>query len=504
MRTIISDPRITNQLEKIGISVDEIKKQHNNLVEGFLAARLVKPSTVDDGIISLSEEGKGFYINKYQNSLDDLKVCKFVPASGAASRMFRDLVSEYSNMGIGDEDLSKYPATKILIESYDKFAFSTELRAQIDSLNNYKEVLKTLLFEPGLNYSNLPKGLIKFHDYIDFQRTAFEEHLVEAKRYIKGANGICRIHFTVPEDSRDFISNHIKASQVFNKSSELEFDISYSRQDPSTDTVAIDMENNLILDEEGQLLFRPAGHGALLNNLNKIKADIVFIKNIDNVPVEKYLDETENYKKALGGYLLEIREKIINYLNMLDSNEENENVLVEIKDYCREKLFIDISPDFENLDVEEKIEYLHKKLNRPIRICGVVKNEGEPGGGPFWVKDDSGEVSLQIVESAQVDMNSDAQKKIWESSTHFNPVDIVCSVTNYMGEKFNLNKYVDHSAGIVTTKSHAGNRIKALELPGLWNGAMADWITVFIEVPLITFTPVKTVFDLLRIEHQVN
>ena len=503
MDKILSDSKILEHLEKIGISPGEIEGQLSNLRNGFPHAKLIDPCTINKGVLSLSDDQRLKAIKIYESAIDLIDVCKFVPASGAATRMFKDLINEYSIMKESDGKLSDYISTQKLVKNLSKFAFKRDLESKIESYETeFKKLLEVLLFENGLNYSNLPKGLIKFHDYESSSKTAFEEQLAESKKYINSSNS-CKIHFTVPKNSLNAIKAHIDEVIQKDEESDVAFEITYSIQDPSTDTVAIDSDGKPLLSSDGELIFRPAGHGALLKNINEIDADIIFIKNIDNVSAEKYIDEIAGYKKMLAGYLIEIRDGVFNSLRKLDSSNIDEDEVLKIAEFCKDKLFIDFA-SFEELDMSSKIKYLHKKLNRPIRVCGVVKNEGEPGGGPFWLENNEGEMSLQIVESSQVDMESDSQKEIWESSTHFNSVDLVCSVRNYEGKKFDLAKYVDESAGIVTTKSYIGNTIKALELPGLWNGTMADWNTLFIEVPLITFTPVKTVFDLLREEHQTN
>ena len=350
--------------------------------------------------------------------------------------------------------------------------------------------MEEILFEPGLNYSKIPKGLIKFHKYDDSSRTAFEEHLVEGALYLCDESGNCTIHFTVPPDYRSDIEEYLESKQYDYQDKNIKFNLEYSVQNPSTDTIAVNTDNTPYVNSEGKLVFRPAGHGALIENLDSIDSDYIFIKNIDNVTTEKYLAETVKYKKVIGGYLFSIKKEINKILfDLEDVNLDNQRK-IEIIKYCKDILGLETDDGIGNKELSEI-------LNRPVRVCGVVKNEGEPGGGPFWIRK-SGKLSKQIVESAQVDMEDSNQSSIWGSSTHFNPVDIVCSVRDYRGNKFDLKEFIDHDAGIITNKSIDGTEIKALELPGLWNGAMAKWITLFVEVPLITFNPVKTVFDLLR------
>lgn len=513
MSDLLSSNEINKQLEERGINSEHIELMLSHFRKGFAPIVLNRPCTAEDGIILLSHEESSKFSSVYRNSLLSLKVQKFVPASGAATRMFKELITEYSDFSEGDVvEVERYPATKRLIKEFERFAFSNDLKSllskdgedynELKNKKNFREILKALLDESGLNYSNFPKGLIKFHDCGDYRRTAFEEHLVEAKSYVKDKDNICRIHFTVPQNFRGEIQNYLDSVLKDYQDDGTHFEISYSVQYPSTDTIAVDNSNNPVLDESQRLIFRPAGHGALIDNLNSLDCDIVFIKNIDNVVVERHLDEIGFYKEALGGYLLEIQKQVFEYLNILDSEELDESLLGQIVEFCEQKLYINIEEKMIDFSFEEKISFIHEKLDRPIRVCGVVKNLGEPGGGPFWVEDKEGEITLQIVESAQVDVSSKDQEEIWKSSTHFNPVDIVCGVRDYKGNNFDLRKYVDPEAGIITKKSSDGKEIKALELPGLWNGAMSDWVTLYIEVPLITFSPVKTVFDLLRKEHQ--
>ena len=457
-----------------------------------IPVELVRPATVNDGVIRIDDRETEKFIKIYSESLPSLDAVKFVPASGAASRMFKELISEYSDfIKIESPELEQYQSSKRLIENLPKFAFYNDLLSVCES-DKFTEIIDKLLNSTGLNYSNLPKGLIKFHKYNGSTRTAFEEHLVEGKHYIMGKDNMCKIHFTVPENYSSYIKNQLESLLTGYQADGSSFELNYSIQDPATDTIAVDMNNNPVISDRGELNFRPAGHGALIQNLNSIDADMIFIKNIDNVTVEDYLNETVKFKKLLGGYLIFIKDKIHNSLKLLDSGNTADDEFEDIKQFLKKYLFIDLV-DNTNLKI---------LLNRPIRVCGVVKNEGEPGGGPFWTGYGINGESLQIVESAQVDTDSRSQLDIWNSSTHFNPVDIACWVRDFMGNKFDFNEYVDSDAGIITRKSTDGMEIKALELPGLWNGAMADWLTVFIEVPLITFSPVKTVFDLLRKEHQ--
>ena len=364
-------------------------------------------------------------------------------------------------------------------------------------------VIDHLVNKSGLDYGSLPKGLLKFHKYNNVSRCALEEHLVEAGHYAKSKDKIAKVHFTVsPEHMERFTGEVEKVRSQYEKELNVKFDISYSIQKPSTDTIAVDMDNKPFREADNTILFRPGGHGALIENLNEIEGDIVFIKNIDNVVPDRLKPETILYKKAIGGLLLKLQSQIFAYLNKMEKSSLVTSEIGNISNFARKKLNITFSETFSDLSEKKKQDYLFAQLNRPIRICGMVKNEGEPGGGPFWVKNTKGEISLQIVESSQIDVNNPGQKDIMQASTHFNPVDLVCGLSNYKGEQFDLHHYIDPETGFISIKSKNGKNLKAQELPGLWNGAMADWITLFVEVPIITFNPVKTVNDLLRDQHQ--
>ncbi len=370
------------------------------------------------------------------------------------------------------------------------------------SRGQYKNILEYILTAKGLDYADLPKGLIKFHRYPDHSRTPFEEHLVEAAAYVKDRNGVARIHFTISPEHEGAIKNHIERVRDRYEKSGVKYEITFSYQKPSTDTVAVDLENRPFRDAEGKLVFRPGGHGALLENLYELEGDIIFIKNIDNVVPDRLKGETYLYKRVLGGLLVELQKQIFQYLDRISKGDLNEPLIEEIIGFASDRLYIVLPKRIGQGTKEEKADFLFSRLNRPLRVCGIVKNQGEPGGGPFWVEHADGTSSMQIVESSQVNMKSAGQKEIWESSTHFNPVDLVCGVRDYLGKAFNLMNFTDPETGFISTKSYEGRELKALELPGLWNGGMANWNTVFVEVPIITFNPVKTVFDLLRKEHQ--
>ena len=506
-----------SQLKEKGVTVQSALSQIETFKKGIPFIELVRPCTIEDGIDNIDAE-LNEYIDTYESESELKNVVKFVPASGAASRMFKELLSVISRDGevtrdeLMNEKSNESKAFLTFIDNISKFAFSDELSSLLekDGLNlgdllssgEYRSIAEYTLGPSGLNYSNLPKGIIKFHNYGDVSRTAFEEHLVEAKEYSADAKGVSRLHFTVSPEHMDRVKDLLESRNHKYSSDGVNFEISYSIQKPSTDTLAVDMENRPLLDSEGEIVLRPGGHGALIENLNDLDCDIAFIKNIDNVVPDYLKSETYIYKKALGGYLLDLQYKIFGYLEELDAGSP-EGVLIDcISNFLTDELHIEIPLASAETSFEDRISLLRSQLDRPIRVCGVVKNVGEPGGGPFWVRDKESAVTKQIVESAQVNLKSAEQLNIWESSTHFNPVDLVCGLKNYKGEKFDLKQYVNSDMGFISHKSKEGIELKALELPGLWNGAMADWITLFVEVPLITFNPVKTILDLLRPEHQ--
>jgi len=506
-------------IQERGISREENNQQIDWFHSGFPSMKLVKPAVIGDGIIKIQEADIEKYIEIFDSGKEERSIVKFVPASGAASRMFKALFSfaaSYDQSETAYKELTKdgekNPVFQFL-KRLDEFPFYNDLKEQLEKegihleesllKRDYKSIIDGLLSEEGLNYGNLPKGLLPFHQYDDGSvRTPVEEHMVEGIRYARESDGTVRIHFTVsPEHQQLFDELIAKLAPAYEKEYDVSFDITFSRQDPSTDTIAVDMTNRPFRLANGQLLFRPGGHGALIRNLNAIDADIIFIKNIDNVVPDAIKDTTFTYKKILGGVLIHYQELIFDLLRKLKKPEKlNLRLADQAMDLLEDQLCVYPADKHENR--EETNEYLISKLNRPIRICGMVKNEGEPGGGPFWTQNPDYSISLQIVESAQIDQSIPTQNKIVEQSTHFNPVDIVCGVKDFEGNKFDLEKYVDPRAGFISQKSLDGKDLKAQELPGLWNGSMSDWITIFVEVPKITFNPVKTVNDLLRPEHQ--
>jgi len=496
-------------LDKKGISAQMIEEQLRFFKKGFPFLRIVSPVEPGKGILLLSNELMNQYLSEWERFLQsDTTILKFVPASGAASRMFKDLY-EFSD---GPSATPGKPAEKKFFSEIRNFAFYDELNKccqsntgkNIDELiaeGNYKTVVENLLTDKGLNYGALPKGLLLFHSYKTEKRTPTQEHLYEAAMYASGANGETNIHFTVSGEHRVLFEKHVNDTlSDYEQKLQRRFNVSFSEQKPSTDTIAADASNEPFRENEA-LVFRPGGHGALIENLNDLNADVIFIKNIDNVVPDALKNPTIIYKKLIGGLLVHLQSRTFSYLREMRNEQLSNQKLNEIALFC-EKELNNYNPDIFGLSAQELQKYLFDKLNRPIRVCGMVKNTGEPGGGPFLTVNPDGTISPQILESSQIDLSKPEEKEKMTRSTHFNPVDLVCGIKNYKGEKFDLLKYVDKNTGFISIKSKNGKELKALELPGLWNGAMSDWNTVFIEVPIETFNPVKTVNDLLRPEHQ--
>ena len=483
------------QIEKRGSELTTVEQQIANFNTGFPFMVADRAATVEDGIIQLDGSELRIQAALFDSQAPKLKLLKFVPASGAASRMFKALFAAKDE---GKSDKS----TEQFFERLKDFAFYESLSKVVENADDKQEVLEKLLTENGLDYGNLPKGLLEFHKYGDVTRTAVEEHLVEGALYAN-KNGRVRLHFTVsPEHKKKFRELLKNVVPDYESKFNVKYNISFSEQKPATDTIAVDMDNKPFRVENGKILFRPAGHGALLENLNEQDADIIFIKNIDNVVPDHLKGETVIYKKALAGVLINTKKQVASYLKRLNKDEVTAYMVQKVARFLKNDLCIEPPKGFRNWSFEEKLDYCKKKLNRPIRVCGMVKNVGEPGGGPFWAKNDDGSVSLHIVESAQFDLNNKKQKAIFENATHFNPVDLIVSTKDFKKQPFDLLQFRDPKTGFVTGKSMNGKELKAQELPGLWNGSMAEWNTLFVEVPLITFNPVKTVNDLLRAEHQ--
>ena len=505
------------QMYNHGISVEAIQKQLEFCKNGIPKTSLVEPAVIKNGILKLSKidlESKAAF---FDSKKDALKLLKFVPASGAATRMFKFLIAFLEEFDIENDTINGYINRKkdtelsMFIIAMDKFPFfdaiNEKLQAEYpeyDTLtDDYKNYyfIKLLLSTVHFDFGNKPKGILPFHQYENKIATPIEEHLYECGIYAS-SGGNSNLHFTVSEAHQqqfETIISSIKKKVEMESNTTIE--VSYSYQNKSTDSLTVDSNNKIFRDKNGHLVFRPGGHGALIKNLNTLDADVIFIKNIDNVML-KSKRKSALCKKALAGILVELQQQIFTYLKLCDTKAINNEEVDEVTTFIKTKLSVEIPSDFDRWIIENKIDFFKAVMNKPIRVCGMVKNEGEPGGGPFWVRNSQGLVSLQIVESSQVDLFNEDQKNILNAATHFNPVDLVCGTKNYKNELFDLDQFVDNTSGFIVEKTVAGKNIKAYELPGLWNGAMANWLTIFVEVPLITFNPVKTVNDLLKAAHQ--
>ena len=497
------------QLQAKGITEAQIEKQIQQFQTGFPFLKIEAPASIGRGIIAPTEGEIARYVKAWEDyKASGKKIVKFVPASGAASRMFKDIFSFVD----ADYDVPTTDFEKKYFADLEKFAFYDELDAAcqknegkgIKALlaeGNYKAVAANMLKAEGLNYGQLPKGMLLFHKYAEGPRTPMEEHLVEGALYA-ASKGEANVHFTVSHEHLPFFKQKVadKMQQYADKYG-VKYNISFSEQKPSTDTVAVNPDNTLFRNADGSLLFRPGGHGALIENLNEIDADVIFIKNIDNVVPDRLKPETVQWKQVIAGVLVTLQQKAFEYLGVLESGKYDHAKLEEIIRFVQQDLCCR-KADIKELEDAELVIYLKQKLNRPMRVCGVVKNVGEPGGGPFLTYNQDGTVSLQILESSQIDKSNAEYMRMFTEGTHFNPVDLVCAVKDASGKPYNLPDYVDPTTGFISSKSKNGKELRALELPGLWNGAMSDWSTVFVEVPLGTFNPVKTVNDLLRDQHQ--
>lgn len=504
------------QIHGLGISMEKVRRQLIIFRNGISKIMLEKPAVINNGITPLTKDDAERYAGFFDSSKENYALKKFVPASGAASRMFKFLCEFIAEFDPGKETINAYINRKnatqlsLFLAAAEKFPFFDEVLeasrenphyANWDKNLKYYNFIKTMLAKGRFDYANKPKGILPFHRYKDFTATPVYEHLKEAVAYAS-SNSNADVHFTISKEHLDGFLDAIESVKAgIQQESGVKINYSFSYQHNETDTLAVDLNNQPFRDNDGRLVFRPGGHGALIENLDRLDADIVFIKNIDNVS-HNNIHVIALYKKALAGMLIELQQQIFSYIDRIEENTLTEGDIREIFIFAKEKLCIDIPEDVIKYTHENKIEYLRELLNRPIRVCGMVKNEGEPGGGPFWVKGAKGRHSLQIIESSQIDLDNKAQQKILAESTHFNPVDLVCGLKNHKGEKFNLCEFVDADTGFIVYKHKHGKDLKSYELPGLWNGAMAGWITVFVEVPLETFNPVKTVNDLLKPAHQ--
>ena len=507
---MITDNADIKDIISRGTTLETVEDQLNRFSTGFPYLKLSATARVGAGILHLSPEQEKKALKCWEEYLNgDGRVAKFVPASGAASRMFKAVFA----FADGDSDtLKKGSDIEILINNIHNTAFFPELDMAarrmyglgVDDLikdGRNRDVAAAIVKPEGMNYGGLPKGLLTFHAYNDGStRTPLEEHLTEAAQTACGANGIVKLHFTVSGDHRELFKNKLEtAVPETEKRTGVKFEVQMSEQKASTDTIAANEDNTPFRDDNGNLVFRPGGHGALISNLSDIDADVVFIKNIDNVVPDSLRESTLLYKRVLGGVLIETHDHISDYLNDLQDANVSDSKLKEIASFIRQDLCIQFEmPE----DKREAIAFMRRKLNRPLRVCGMVRNEGEPGGGPFIAYNSDGTASPQILESSQIDMTDERSAEMLKSATHFNPVDLVCWLTAADGSKYDLSKYTDPETGFISSKSYKGRALKALELPGLWNGAMSDWNTIFVEVPVSTFNPVKTVNDLLRPAHQ--
>ena len=497
------------------VPITKIEKQLSIYKNGISKANLNRPAIINDGILKLADEEFQSYSSLFDSKKDNFKLKKFIPASGAASRMFKFLNEFLNEFDLENETINAYINRNNAIEltvflaGLEKFPFYEAIENKLledfpdfkswNKDQQYYYFVKLMLDENHFNFSNKPKGVLPFHQYQNQIVTPIEEHLKESVLYAS-ANGVSNLHFTVSETHKSqFESTLMNVKSNIEETSETTINIVFSHQKKHTDSLAVDSENKPFRNENGELVFRPGGHGSLIENLSSLDADIVYIKNIDNV-IQNEAETIAFYKKGLAGLLIELQGKVNSYLSKIDSIVENETS--ELFNFIENQLNYKVNPDFSKYTLENKISYLKEILNRPIRVCGMVKNEGEPGGGPFWVTDANGNTTLQIVESAQIDFSNEKQTLIASNASHFNPVDLVCGLKDYNGSKFDFRNFIDHNSGFIVEKTKFGKPIKAYELPGLWNGAMANWITIFVEVPLITFNPVKTVNDLLKPAHQ--
>ncbi|WP_347050397.1 DUF4301 family protein [Flavobacterium olei] len=500
-----------------GTDFHNVFKQLDVFKSGIPKSNLISPATIDNGILSFSESEFREKASFYDSQKSNFKLKKFVPASGAASRMFKFLTVFLNEFDINKETINAYINRKkdnelrVFIVAMEKFPFFKTVDKKIREIYPHFESLsrdnknyyfiKLLLSPEYFDFANKPKAVLPFHEYKTHIAIPIEEHLNECVHYATSGD-VSNLHFTVSEAHRELFENAISVlKEKIEGESGVEINVSYSYQSKKTDSVTVDLKNNLVRDKNDKIVFRPGGHGALIDNLNALDADIIFVKNIDNV-IQNHIDEITLYKKALAGILIKIQQKVFDYLKAIDNDAIKQEEIGEIVSFLKDQLNTDLSSDFKKFTLENQIEKIKELLDKPIRVCGMVKNEGEPGGGPFWVMNDKGIISLQVVETSQVDLTNKKQQEVLAEATHFNPVDLVCGIKNYKGEIFDLQKFIDKKAGFIVEKSMEGKIVKSYELPGLWNGSMANWLTVFVAVPLITFNPVKTVNDLLKAAHQ--
>ncbi len=518
-------PEDQRHLSERGITQSMLQEQLGRFAEGIPPVRVERPCIVDDGIRQLDAGQRARLCRRFREALDAGRITKMVPASGAATRMFQSLLgvlerNEFVTVNdleaVGDRD-AHVRDTLTFLQDIQRFPFYPDLvrfaagRGAILDVElqggDFRSLLTDLLYAEGLhaggmNYAFLPKALLRFHRYGDRSRTALEEHLLEAVNYACDTKGVVRLHLTVSPEHEDLVRRRLEETAALYLPPGGRLELTFSHQHPHTDTVAVDRDNQPLRDEHGRLQFRPGGHGALLENLEELGGDVIFIKNIDNVAHERHLATTVEYKQALGGYLLEVQSAIFQRLEQLSQTEPDTSLLRDTLAFVETDLGLQVPEPIRNAADPEQLAWLISRLNRPLRVCGLVKNEGEPGGGPFWVRDATGLATLQLVELGQINAADSHQAEQLEAATHFSPVDLVCGVRDRRGRPFELSRFQDPDSGMISRKSLNGRELKALELPGLWNGGMAFWNTLFVEVPPITFNPVKTVLDLLRLPHQ--
>ena len=488
-----------------GTSAPQVQKQVDRFKKGFPWMKIVGPATPERGIEVLTPS-QADRAAAYADSASVAGRCKFVPASGAASRMFKDIFSGLDSLKAGNDPGADSPVGRLASRIKDFAFYSESLFGQEEDSAAYRlKVADAVLNYPGLGYGSKPKGVIAFHRYGDEVRTAFAEHLVEAQEYMRNADGTASLTVTISPEHKALFEDALEEVRAkFESRYGISYNVRFTFQDPATDTVAVDPSGKPFRTDEGRLLFRPAGHGALIYNLNNVEEELVSIKNIDNVAHARMLPVTARWKKVLMGRCLELRDTIFEFLRGLDAESDPASdscrrLCDRIESFLDRVLCIQLPLEPNPAD---RVALLRSKLDRPIRVCGMVRNEGEPGGGPFIIAGKDGSSNLQILESVQIDPSSPRSADILSRATHFNPVDLVCCLRNYKGEKFDLLRYVDEEAGFISSKSYQGRPLRALELPGLWNGAMSDWNTLFVGVPLETFNPVKVVLDRLRPAHQ--
>ncbi|MCK4835690.1 MAG: DUF4301 family protein [Candidatus Aminicenantes bacterium] len=515
-------PQDIEQIKSLNLTSKQVTHQMELFEMGTPYSTLVQPAKINDGIKSFSQKEKQRFVKKFDELHTLQKMVKFIPASGAATRMFKIPLyflnhPEEITSWLKKDNINSLQEEYLFMKDFlpglrkKQFAFYPDLQSVLRKKNldltellnqgKIETILEYLLTPAGLNYANLPKALLKFHQYRHQSRTPLEEHLTEAASYLRDQNGIIRLHFTLSPEFRQRVQVHLDTILKKHEDSNLRYEITFSVQQFHANTIAVDKENQPFRDSQGRIVFRPGGHGALIENLDTLTEDIVFITNIDNIVPDHLKNEVVFNKKVLGGYMGTIQEKVFHYLNELSGDEPRNALLEETRSFCENQLMIHFPEQFQFWHLRKKRNHIFTQLNRPIRVCGMVKNQGEPGGGPFWIRDKKNQISLQIIETTQVKKIAE-QKAILSAASHFNPVDLVCGIKNFRGEKFNLPDFIDPDSYFISEKSMEGKPLKALELPGLWNGAMAKWITLFVDVPVSTFNPVKTINDLLREQHQ--